>query len=75
MEEKNKQMGTVIFFNNMKCFGFIRPDSGGRDIFVHFSGINAEGYKTLNQGDRVSYLLGENHKGPCAVDVVVEQKA
>jgi len=74
-ENKNRQMGTVIFFSNPKCFGFIKMDSGEKDLFIHFSGIVAEGYRTLTPGDRVEFEIGSNHKGPCAINLAVIQKA
>ena len=67
----DKQFGTVIFFSNIKSFGFIKPDDGGKDLFCHFTGIEMEGYRTLSAGARVSYEIGENHKGKIAVSVVV----
>ena len=58
--------GTVKFFNDTKGFGFITPDEGGNDVFVHASGIEAG---TLSEGDTVTYELGEGQKGPCAIQV------
>jgi len=58
--------GTVKFFNESKGFGFITPDDGGKDIFVHVSAI--EGGQ-LNENDKVDYEIGEGQKGPCAVQV------
>ncbi|MFO7791671.1 MAG: cold shock domain-containing protein [Candidatus Saliniplasma sp.] len=60
--------GTVKFFNNMKNYGFIEPDEGDEDLFVHRSDI--EGV-TLNEGDRVEFETEEGEKGPRAVDVTV----
>ena len=59
--------GKVKFFNTEKGFGFIKPDDGSQDIFVHISGLQ-EG-TTLNENDEVEYEVGEGRKGPCAVDV------
>lgn len=72
---ENRKTGTVVFFSNIKNFGFIKTDQGGADLFVHFSSILMDGYKTLNPGDRVSFEVGQNHKGPCAVNVIVDRKA
>jgi CspA family cold shock protein len=61
--------GTVKWFNGDKGFGFIAPEEGGDDLFVHFSEIQAQGYKTLEDGQRVSYEVGEGRKGPQAQQV------
>ena len=62
--------GTVKWFNADKGFGFITPDDGGKDLFVHHSEIKVEGYATLNDGQKVEYEVGEGKKGPCANNVV-----
>jgi CspA family cold shock protein len=62
--------GTVKWFNASKGFGFIEREDGP-DVFVHHSGINATGYKTLNDGDRVSFDIVEGPKGPSAANVTV----
>lgn len=59
--------GTVKFFNNSKGFGFITPDEGGKDVFVHQNGLIDE----IRDGDKVSYSVEEGRKGPNAVDVKV----
>lgn len=61
--------GTVKWFNADKGFGFITPSEGGDDLFVHFSAIQMEGYKSLDEGQRVSYEVGQGQKGPQATDV------
>jgi CspA family cold shock protein len=61
--------GTVKWFSDDKGFGFITPDDGGRDLFVHFSGIAGDGYRSLAEGAKVSYEAEEGPKGPKAVSV------
>ena len=61
--------GTVKWFNDDKGFGFITPDEGGKDLFVHHSGINSDGFRTLSEGARVSYDAESGDKGPKAVNV------
>lgn len=61
--------GVVKWFSDEKGFGFITPDEGGKDAFVHFSSIAGEGFRTLAEGTRVSYELGEGPKGPQATNV------
>jgi CspA family cold shock protein len=59
--------GIVKWFNASKGFGFITPDDGGKDLFVHHSEIQSGGdYATLNEGQKVEYEVGEGQKGPCA---------
>ena len=62
--------GIVKWFNERKGYGFIEQDEGP-DVFVHHSGINATGFKSLNEGDRVSFDVEEGQKGPRAVNVTV----
>lgn len=63
--------GTVKWFNPDKGFGFITPDDGGKDLFVHHSEIKTSGgFKTLNEGQKVTYDVGQGQKGPCANNVV-----
>jgi CspA family cold shock protein len=63
--------GTVKWFNDAKGYGFITPDEGGKDIFVHFSAITAEGFKTLAEGAKVEFEASEGQKGPEARNVQV----
>ena len=62
--------GTVKWFDAGKGYGFITPDDGGKDLFVHHSEIQSSGYKTLNDGQKVEFEVGQGQKGPCATKVV-----
>jgi CspA family cold shock protein len=62
--------GTVKWFNESKGFGFISPSDGGKDVFVHFSAIQAEGFKSLAEGQSVTFNVEDGPKGPQATNVV-----
>ena len=62
--------GTVKWFNDSKGYGFIEPEDGGKDVFVHHSGISGSGFKTLAEGVRVEFEAREGTKGPEATNVV-----
>ena len=63
--------GTVKWFNESKGFGFITPADGGKDVFVHFSAIQAEGFKVLTEGQSVNFNVEDGPKGPQATNVTV----
>jgi CspA family cold shock protein len=63
--------GKVVFFDPKKGFGFISKEDGSGDLFVHFSNIVMEGFKTLRENQLVEYKLGSNNKGPQCIDVKV----
>ena len=64
--------GTVKWFNAEKGFGFIEQDGGGADVFAHFSNIAADGYRELQEGQRVSFEVTQGQKGPQASNIVPE---
>ena len=61
--------GTVTWFNDAKGFGFISQDNGGEDLFAHFSAIQSKGFKTLQEGQRVSFDITEGQKGKQASNI------
>ncbi|MFM9381567.1 cold-shock protein [Pseudomonas sp. UV AK001] len=68
----NRQMGTVKWFNEEKGFGFITPEGGGEDLFVHYKAIESDGYKNLKEGQTVSFVAEKGQKGMQAAQVRVE---
>ncbi|AKB06332.1 cold-shock protein [Vibrio cholerae] len=66
----NKLTGSVKWFNESKGFGFITPDSGGSDVFVHFNSITSGGVKTLFEGQKVNFSIEQGSKGLQAVNVI-----
>jgi CspA family cold shock protein len=69
MAERARLQGTVRWFSRVKGYGFIQPDGQEKDVFVHFSAIKGEGYRNLNEGQRVLFSVEDTDKGPQAVEV------
>lgn len=67
--DDNRREGTVKWFSRVKGYGFIAPDDEEKEIFVHFTGIEGEGYRNLEKGQRVSFVVEDTDKGPQAVAV------
>ena len=63
--------GTVKWFNDQKGFGFITREDGEKDVFVHHSGINASGFKSLKEGEKVEFDVVDGQKGPAAANVTI----
>jgi cold shock protein len=68
-EEQDMAVGTVKWFNAEKGFGFITPDGGGPDVFAHYSAIASEGYRSLNDDQRVEFDITQGPKGPQAANI------
>lgn len=69
----SKKTGTVKWFNDAKGYGFITPDDGGKDLFVHYSSISGDGFRTLAEGQKVEFNVGQGPKGENATDVIPVQ--
>lgn len=65
------ETGVVKWFNNDKGFGFIMPELGGKDLFAHYSEIQGDGHKSLEENQRVSFVAGQGQKGPTAMKITV----
>jgi len=68
-EESHMETGIVKWFNDSKGFGFITPDAGGNDLFAHFSEVQGNGFKSLQEGQKVSFVSGVGQKGPVATKI------
>lgn len=65
----DRVIGTVKWFNDAKGYGFVTPEDGSKDVFVHFSAISGNGFKSLAEGDRVEFEVEDGQKGPQAANV------
>jgi len=70
MSEGTRMQGTVRWFSRVKGYGFIKPDDSEKDVFVHYSAISGEGYRNLDEGQRVEFAIEDTAKGPQAVQVI-----
>ncbi len=68
-EQEQMSTGTVKWFNDSKGYGFITPSDGGKDLFVHHSEVQANGFRSLQEGQSVEFEVGQGKKGPCATKV------
>ncbi|MEN5240670.1 MULTISPECIES: cold-shock protein [Pseudomonas] len=68
----DRESGTVKWFNDEKGFGFITPEAGGEDLFVHFKAIESDGFKSLKEGQKVTYVAEKGQKGMQAAQVRAE---
>ena len=66
----DRKTGVVKWFNGEKGYGFATPDDGSKDVFVHYSAIQSDGYRNLNEGDRIEFGVEQGDKGPKASNVV-----
>ena len=66
---ESKALGTVKWFSRMKGWGFIEPDGGDKDVFVHYESIAGDGFRNLVKGERVRFLIEDTPKGPKAIEV------
>ena len=71
MSESEMLNGTVIWFDSRRGYGFVKPDNDDSDVFVHYSNITSDGFKTLKAEQRVSFAMGTNHRGPQCINVVL----
>lgn len=71
MAEDKVYTGTVVWFNSRAGIGFLAPDVGSKDLFIHYTNIKCEGFKTVNAGQRVKYKIGQNHRGDQAIEIEV----
>ena len=67
----SKKTGQVKWLNESKGFGFISPSDGSKDVFVHFSAISGDGFKTLGEGQQVEFSIQDSARGPAAADVTI----
>ena len=63
-------IGTVKWFSDQKGYGFVTPDDGSKDVFIHYSAIQGDGFKSLKEGDKVEFEVTQGPKGPQASNVV-----